>query len=245
VTIRNYVIYGKFVPVSINLGIVLWEGIGDAGGERFGAVTTDEAVAQQEVIIYNDPRYKWWASPDGIERDRDRIRKSLGVIVRNPIWYSRAMYDRIGLMLKYSAHAPLVFRSTDRKLADELADAPLTYLPDIDQRLEMTDRSSLDVGKRLAWTRPLVRVLQRTAKETLLAFILVGVALILILNWRDALLLLTVPFYCMAFQSLMHWEFRYTMAMHFFLFIFASVAWVILAVLITNGIKKVKAGSFL
>jgi hypothetical protein len=245
ITIRNYVIYGEFVPISINLGIVLWQGIGDAGGERFGAVRTDEAVEKQEIIIYNDPRYNWWASPDGIERDRDRIKKSLGVIVRNPIWYSGAMYDRIGQMLKYSAHAPLVFRTTDRKLADELGDAPLTYLPDIDQRPEMTDRSSLDVGKKLAWTRPLVRILQRTAKETLLAFILVGAALILILNWRDALFLLTVPFYCMAFQSLMHWEFRYTLAMHFFLFIFASVAWVILAVFLAKGIKKVKAGSFL
>jgi 4-amino-4-deoxy-L-arabinose transferase-like glycosyltransferase len=41
ITLRNYLVYGEFVPVSSNSGIVLWEGIADAGGERFGAVPTD------------------------------------------------------------------------------------------------------------------------------------------------------------------------------------------------------------
>src|SRR6185436_3756977 len=30
ITLRNYVLYGEFIPVSINTGIVLWEGIADA-----------------------------------------------------------------------------------------------------------------------------------------------------------------------------------------------------------------------
>ncbi len=45
ITIRNYVMFGEFVPVSINTGIVIWEGIADAGGGHFGAVEKDHQVA--------------------------------------------------------------------------------------------------------------------------------------------------------------------------------------------------------
>ncbi|HEX8088591.1 MAG TPA: hypothetical protein VF762_07035, partial [Blastocatellia bacterium] len=73
VTIRNYIIFGEFVPVSANTGIVLWEGIADGGGERFGAVDDDKKVADQEAVLYDDPRYAAsWVVPDGIKRDRDR-----------------------------------------------------------------------------------------------------------------------------------------------------------------------------
>src|ERR1044072_783169 len=82
ITIRNYIIYHEFVPVSANLGIVLWEGIGDASGDRFGAVITDQAVAEQEAILYGNPGYgAYWASPDGVKRDRQRINRSREVIL--------------------------------------------------------------------------------------------------------------------------------------------------------------------
>src|SRR5262249_26960586 len=65
ITIRNYVLFHEFVPVGINFGIVLWEGIGESdGGDRFGAVVTDGAVSEQEVIWYNNPHYGWWSTPD-------------------------------------------------------------------------------------------------------------------------------------------------------------------------------------
>ncbi|HKZ31604.1 MAG TPA: glycosyltransferase family 39 protein, partial [Vicinamibacteria bacterium] len=32
ITIRNYVVFGEFVPVSINGGLTLWQGVADAGG---------------------------------------------------------------------------------------------------------------------------------------------------------------------------------------------------------------------
>ena len=40
VTIRNYLIYGKFVPISANAGQLLWLGIGEAGGERLEDIQT-------------------------------------------------------------------------------------------------------------------------------------------------------------------------------------------------------------
>ena len=58
ITIRNARIYGEFVPVSTNGGIVLWEGIADAGGREFGARSLDLEVAAEEAKSYfGDPRY--------------------------------------------------------------------------------------------------------------------------------------------------------------------------------------------
>ena len=103
ITIRNYLLYGEFVLVSANVGIVMWEGIGEASGDRFGAVTNDVLVAQQEAELYGDPRYaESWVMPDGIKRDRDRLRKSLSVIVNNPFWFAGSMLRRMAAMLKYS-----------------------------------------------------------------------------------------------------------------------------------------------
>lgn len=238
ITIRNYLIYRQFVPIGINFGIVLWEGLADAGGERFGAVRLDDEVGQQEVVWYDNPQYGWWASPDGIQRDRDRVRRSLGVIAGNPGWYAGAVLGRMEGMLKYTAEAPLVFRSTDTKLADAQRDAPLVYLTDAEQHPEVTDRSSLAVGNRLAWLRPAGRALQRLAKETMQLFVLLGVVLVFAVNWRLTLFILIVPLYNLIFHSLMHWEFRYTMTMHYFLFIFAAAAWVMIGAGLVAGIKR-------
>jgi len=64
ITIRNARIYGEFLPVSANGGIVLWEGIADAGGQRFGARSRDLEVAEEEAGRFGDPRYaRTWATP--------------------------------------------------------------------------------------------------------------------------------------------------------------------------------------
>ncbi len=107
ITLRNYLVYGAFVPVSTNMGIVLWEGIADAGGARFGAFPADREVARDEARLFGEPRYReWWASPDGIARDRFRVRRSLAVIRENPGWFARAMLARMGQMLDYADNAP-------------------------------------------------------------------------------------------------------------------------------------------
>ncbi len=56
ITIRNARIYGELVPVSANGGIVLWEGIADAGGRGFGARSLDLEVAAEEAQHFGDPR---------------------------------------------------------------------------------------------------------------------------------------------------------------------------------------------
>jgi hypothetical protein len=237
ITIRNYVTYGEFVPVSINTGIVLWEGIADAGGEHFGAVRKDLQVAVQEAIFYDDDRYmSSWATPDGIKRDRDRIARSLDVIKNNPVWFARAMAWRMGQMFKYSAGAPLIKQSGDATIADLSAQA---IIEDGYVRESANTASSsatgdsfapalATIGSLLDWVRPAARAVQRAIKEPLLLLIILGAVATFLLSPRRALILWIVPAYYLLSQSIMHYEFRYILPMHYFVFVFAAVFWVLM-----------------
>lgn len=245
ITIRNLAMYGEFVPIQIGVGLNLWEGLADASGGRFGAKTDDEVILQ-EVAEYDDPRYAdSWASPDGIKRDRDRLRRSLDVIAEHPVWYVGAVFRRMGEMLKDTADAPLVFRSTDTKLKEALSisrSAATQSGRELDKRndpqLETIDRSALAIGRSISWLRPPARALQRVTKETGLLFIVAGLAVLLIGSRRRAVVILTVPLYYFLFQSVMHTEFRYTLAMRYFLFVFAAIIWTLLVTLGARGLGK-------
>jgi hypothetical protein len=249
ITVRNYVIFGEFVPISANTGIVLWEGIADGGGGRFGAVDDDKKVADQEAILYGDPRYaESWAVPDGIKRDRDRIRRSLGVIVRHPAWFAGAMFWRMGEMFKYSAQAPLVFKSTDTRLMGAGEASRHARSGDGDKNPDRREKPSarrasrlraLAYGESISWARPVVRASQRIAKESLLLFILIGAACLLLLSARRWLCVMMVPLYYMLVQSLMHTEFRYTLPMQYFIFIFAAAAWVLVGRAVWMAVRRV------
>lgn len=236
ITIRNWTVYGEFIPIQLGTGLNLWEGLADASGDRFGAVRLDTEVAAQEAEMYNDPRYAGsWTTPDGIRRDRDRTRRSLDVILKHPIWYTGVMLGRCGEMLKYSAHAPLVLR------IDQVRDRPL--IAPIKRGWEGIESgdSSLAAGRSLFWMRPVVRTLQRVAKETMLVFIVIGVLTMLVASPRRALFLLIVPLYYFVFQSAMHTEFRYTLPMQYFMFVFAATAWVLIGGMVIRVVKKRKA----
>ena len=243
ITIRNYIVYGEFVPIQIGVGLNLWEGLGDASRGRFGAITDGE-VALQEVALYDDPRYaQSWSSPDGIKRDRDRVRRSLDIIAEHPVWYIGTLFSRMGAMLKDTADAPLVFRSTDTKLKEALsisrsADQTGQRMKDRNrQELETVDRSALAIGRSISWMRPPARAFQRVTKETGLVFILAGLAILLVGSRRRALVILIVPLYYFLFQSVMHTELRYTLTMRYFLFVFAAIAWTLLLTVAVTGVR--------
>ncbi|MFY9573914.1 MAG: hypothetical protein WAV20_21155, partial [Blastocatellia bacterium] len=232
ITVRNYIVYREFVPISIGVGLNLWEGIGDYSGDRFGAVAEDHRVAEQEAVLYDNPQYREsWAYPDGISRDRARIRKSFAVIVRHPLWYAGVMLNRMGEMVKYSAHAPLVFRSTDTRLLQQDAQIRRQW------RDIASPPGSLGFAESMSWMRLPIRGLQRTAKETALLFILLGVAIMFVGSWRRSLFLLMTPLYYLLFQSAMHTEFRYTLPMHYFLFVFAAIVWVLIGASVGGWVK--------
>ena len=232
VTIRNYIIYGEFVPINIGVGIVLWEGIADASGDRFGAVAKDDEVARQEAVLYNNPRYAGtWSSPDGIQRDHDRVNKSLDIIRRHPVWYAGVMIGRMREMVKYSAHAPLVYKISEAKSRQRTAPIKPGW------EAMVTDGSSLAIGESLFWMRPAVRAAQRIVKEAMLLFVFAGAAVLFAASWRRALFLSIVPMYYFLFQSFMHTEFRYTLPMQYFLFVFAALTWVLVGAGVWGAIK--------
>lgn len=232
ITIRNYVVYGELVPIQLGTGLNLWEGIADASGDRFGAVRMDTEVATQEAELYNDPRYAGsWTTPDGIRRDRDRTKRSFDVILHHPFWYTGVMLGRCGEMLKYSAHAPLVLTIDQARSAQRTAP--------IKRGWETLAYDEVRVGSSLDWLRPIVRPIQRIAKETMILFIIIGAMILCALSWRRSLFLLIVPLYYFVFQSAMHTEFRYTLPMQYFMFVFAGVVWVLIGAGISKGIARV------
>jgi hypothetical protein len=234
ITIRNYLIFHRLVPISENMGIVLWEGIGDAGGAGSGAPTSDREVAEQDAMTYGNPRYaESWASPDGITRDRDRIRRSIGVIARHPLWFAAAVTGRMKKMVSYVADADLI-----RKNPPAASQEPAQHFagePEKAARREhnalvqaVASRRTLAYGEAVWWARPVARSLERIAKETTTPLIFLGLFIVLVLAPRRALLLLGIPIYYLVVQSMMHFEFRYTLPMHYFLFVLAATVWVLI-----------------
>ncbi|HYL99061.1 MAG TPA: glycosyltransferase family 39 protein, partial [Blastocatellia bacterium] len=230
ITVRNYVLYHRFVPVTINLGIVMWEGIGEArGGERFGAVKTDVEVGHQDAEIYHNPEYTFWASPDGIDRDHDRVRRSLSVIVRHPVWYLGVMLSRMRGMLNYAGQAPMVYK---RSLGVAPQREGGTIAPVAQQARNVwlaSDKRALIPGETLAFLRLPVRILQRFTKDTLPWVILIGMVAAFLLSPNRWILISVTPIYYLICQSAMHTEFRYSLPMHYFLFIFAGTGWILVA----------------
>jgi hypothetical protein len=196
ITVRNLRIYGEFVPVSINGGIVLWEGIADAFGQRFGARSRDLEVAAEEAVRFGDARYaRWWASPDGIRRDRDRVRRSLEVIRAHPGLYAASVVRRAGEVLASGSEAPLLGpRAPDLALDSTVVNHPL-----------------LRVDAALAATRPLLLALQRAAAWPAAALASAGLVLLGALAPRRALLLALVPAYVLLVQAPVHFEPRFAL----------------------------------
>jgi dolichyl-phosphate-mannose-protein mannosyltransferase len=235
ITIKNYIVYDTFIPIQVGTGVTLWEGIGDYS-DRFGAVRTDEEVGRQEAILYNDPRYaESNFKPNGIERDRERVRKSLEVIRNNPFWYAGVMLDRMREMVKYSAQAPLVFRAEQARSQQRVA-------PIMKEWISLaSERPAISFAENLFWMRSPIRSLQRLTKEAMQAFILLGAVVLGFVSLRRSLFLSIVPIYYLLFQSLTHTEFRYTLPMHYFLFVMAATVWVLLGVGVFRGLRALWA----
>lgn len=105
VTIRNQLVFHRFIPLSLGAGITMIEGIGDYDKEkRFGMPVTDRDTKEKDVEWHNRPDYGGglW-KPDGIERDGYRFRRGFEVIRSNPAWFASVMIRRAGFMLTYNS----------------------------------------------------------------------------------------------------------------------------------------------
>ncbi|HZM88345.1 MAG TPA: glycosyltransferase family 39 protein [Blastocatellia bacterium] len=114
ITIRNWLLYHRFIPLSVDAGLALIEGIADYDQERrFGLPQFDVEAAPKDVEWHNRPEYigNLW-SPDGIERDAYRFRRGLEVIRSNPVWFANVMLDRGLFMLRYDQSRKAVWPFT-------------------------------------------------------------------------------------------------------------------------------------
>ena len=104
ITLRNWIVYHEFIPISLGAGITFMKGIADydeAG--RFGLPLTDGQTVEKEAEWYGKPEYArhLWV-PDGVERERDRFARGLSIVRENPGWFLTVMLHRMGFMLRYN-----------------------------------------------------------------------------------------------------------------------------------------------
>ena len=195
-TVRNAVVFGHFIPVSLGAGQTLVEGIADYDPERrFGLPDTDVELTRMEAAEAGRPDYAASLfTPDGIKRDRERTRRALAVVAANPVWFASVMLRRAGSMLR-------------------LERTPLASSAPVSEGAARTPRLALRAVQKLFVT------------AVFLPLYLVGLFVLFRARRRRALAaLLVVPAYYLCVQSALHTEYRYVLALHYFLFIVAAAA---------------------
>jgi hypothetical protein len=208
VIIRNSRAFHAFVPGGMGFGTNLWEGIGETErAAEFGAVFGDTNVVEQERIEMglppDAPLALYW--PDGLERDRQRMRKSLAVIKAHPFWFAGVMAKRMAGMLKYAGE-PVAYMGT--------------------AGINVTSRKCLPQGwaaSPLGWGVNLLGMLQSVLRYVLLPLMLIGSYLALRRDWREGALLLTIILYYLVVGSILHTELRDGLPMQALLFVFAGL----------------------
>lgn len=101
-TIRNWIVFHHFIPVSLGAGQTMLEGISDYDPNgKFGIPNTDMGIMKMEADKYNRPDYySTLFAPDGIARERQRLARGAEVIRKNPLWFLSVMVRRAGSMLR-------------------------------------------------------------------------------------------------------------------------------------------------
>jgi hypothetical protein len=131
ILIRNWIVFHRFIPLSATTGLLLVEGIAEFDKDnRFGMPRSDAEAALKDVEWHGRPEYaeRFWR-PDGIERDRERLRRGLAVVRSNTGWFLGVMLRRMEFMLKYND-----FRQQD---SPQLSTAPtLSDGPNFGHKLE-------------------------------------------------------------------------------------------------------------
>jgi hypothetical protein len=131
ITIRNWVVFHRFIPLSLGAGITLIEGIADYDkGGRFGMPGFDVEVKEKDAEWYGRREYaeNVW-TPDGIERDRGRFARGLEVVRSNPAWFAGVMLRRAAFMLRYNDSRPYEWPFSSATVDLVSAEPPFGHWP--------------------------------------------------------------------------------------------------------------------
>ncbi len=195
-TIRNAVVFGHFIPISLGAGQTLLEGIADYDETgSLGLSATDMGLMTQEAETHNRPDYALTLfGSDAIQRDRERLSRGLAVIRAHPVWFLTVMVRRAGSMWR-------------------LERAPI-----------MSTTNAAGVGTTLAVL--VVGGIQKLFITAVILPLVVAGLILLALRRQGSVLaiLLAVPVYYFCVQSVLHTEYRYVLTLHYFLFVIAAVA---------------------
>jgi hypothetical protein len=209
VIIRNLVIfYPQIAPTGLNIGLNLWEGIGETNrGPEFDAPSDDVGViaAERREMGLSADAPLGLNYPDGIRRDRERGRKALAVIKANPIWYTGTIAKRVWGHLKF-------------------AGAPAPHVGTTG--INVTSKRCLPPDRQHGPVAILVNVLgaiQSVLRYLALPLMLLGIAMALRRQWRITCLLLATVLYYLLTVGVGHSEIRYGLPMQELLFVFAAV----------------------
>jgi hypothetical protein len=96
VTIKNVFVFRSFIPLSLGAGQTFLEGIADYDpAKRFNIPNTDLGLMRQEAESYGKPEYALLLfGRDGVERDRLRVERGLGVVRDHPFWFAGVVARR-------------------------------------------------------------------------------------------------------------------------------------------------------
>ncbi len=208
IMIRNYLVFPDFTPTGGTLGVNLWEGLGETElGRANGFVFGDDKILEVERarlgLSPEFPLKHFW--PDGIRRDRERVRESVAFIKQHPIWYAGVMMRRIWGMLK-------------------VAGEPVPYTGSAG--INVTSRKCLPIewqGGTLALLVNFLGMFQSVVRYLYLPLTVLGLWLAARRDFFTAALVLTTVLYYLVPGSFAHTEMRYALPVHALLPVFAGL----------------------
>jgi len=112
ITLRNFIVFHRLVPLSLGAGQMLNVGIGDYDPERrFGLPGTDLETVTGEATRYGRPDYaSSLFGGNGIDRDQDRVSRALAVIKAHPFWFGSIVARRGLSMFKLERVRPVMIQ---------------------------------------------------------------------------------------------------------------------------------------
>jgi 4-amino-4-deoxy-L-arabinose transferase-like glycosyltransferase len=207
IVIRNYLVFPDFTPTGGTIGVNLWEGLGETElGRKNGFVFGDDKMVARERVKMawppdRDLDVQW---PDGIRRDRERVRESLNFIRQHPGWYLGVMIGRMWGMLKIAGD-PVPYSGTSGINVTSSKCLPSNWQ-----------------GGVVAFSVNVLGMLQSVTRYLFLPLAVFGIYRAGRIDLRITSLLLVTVFYYLVPGAAAHTEIRYVLPMHGLLAVFAG-----------------------